>query len=153
MLVLPTIYAAASSAEREFIVPTPFGPRLIGETEKALNALLHRFLEGSGLTEPQWVVLRLADHLDGSTGVEGLVAAIVDRAHFADAASLVEGLTERGLLDRGRLTDSGRQHVDGVQATIAAATAPIWDDLPAADVAVATSVLNEVLVRARAVLA
>jgi hypothetical protein len=29
---------------------TPFGPQLIGETEKTLNALLRRFLEGTGLT-------------------------------------------------------------------------------------------------------
>ena len=30
---------------------TPFGPQLIGETEKTLNALLHRFLQGTGLTD------------------------------------------------------------------------------------------------------
>ena len=27
---------------------TPFGPQLIGETEKTLNALLDRFLQGPG---------------------------------------------------------------------------------------------------------
>ena len=45
---------------------TPFGPQLIGETEKTLNALLHRFLRGTGLNEAQWVTLRLAGLLDGS---------------------------------------------------------------------------------------
>ena len=45
---------------------TPFGPQLIGETEKTLNALLRRYLEASDLTEPQWVTLRLADVFDGS---------------------------------------------------------------------------------------
>ena len=49
---------------------TPFGPRLIGETEKTLNALLCRLLAGTGLTEPQWVTLRLADLLDGSVDAE-----------------------------------------------------------------------------------
>ena len=43
---------------------TPFGPQLIGETEKTLNALLRRLLQGTGLTEPQWVTLRLANLLD-----------------------------------------------------------------------------------------
>ncbi len=39
-----------------------------------------------------------------------------------------------------------------IQATITTETAPIWDDLPANDVAAATRVLNEVVTRARVVL-
>ena len=71
---------------------TPFGPQLIGETEKTLNAILLRFLDGTGLTEPQWVTLRVANMLDGTVDRDGLVAAVADRAHFTDAASLVEDL-------------------------------------------------------------
>ncbi|MCY1143299.1 hypothetical protein OWR29_35335 [Actinoplanes sp. Pm04-4] len=37
----------------------PFGAQLIGRTEKALNALLDQALQGTGLTEPQWVALTL----------------------------------------------------------------------------------------------
>ena len=131
---------------------TPFGPQLIGETEKTVNALLRRFLEGTGLTEPQWVTLRLADLLDGRVGAGDLAAAVADRAHFADAADLVSGLTDRGLLDDGRLTPAGRELTAGVQATIATETAAIWEDLPPDDVAATTRVLNEVVTRARAVL-
>jgi len=131
---------------------TPFGPQLIGETEKTVNALLRRFLQGTGLTEPQWVTLRLADLLDGSGGAGDLAAAVADRAHFADAADLVSELTDRGLLGDGRPTPAGRELTAGVQATIATETAAIWDDLPADDVAAATRVLNEVVTRARAVL-
>jgi hypothetical protein len=132
---------------------TPFGPQLIGETEKTLNALLRRFLVGPGLTEPQWVTLRLAGQLDGDGGREdGLIAALADRAHFADGADLVGELTDRGLLDDGRLTSAGRALTDAVQARIAAEAGPIWDNLPADDVAAATRVLNEVVIRARAVL-
>jgi hypothetical protein len=127
-------------------------PRLIGETEKTLNALLCRFLEGTGLTEPEWVTLRLADLLEGSVDADGLTAAVADRAHFEDAALLVDGLTERGLLDDGRLTSAGRELTTAIQATITTQTAPIWDNLPADDVAAATRVLNEVVVRARAIL-
>jgi len=131
---------------------TPFGPQLIGETEKTLNALLRRFLEGTGLTEPQWVTLRLADVLDGSVGAAGLAAAVADRAHFPDATDLVSDLTTRGLLDDGRLTAAARELTTTVQATIATEAAPIWDSLPAADVAAATRVLNELVTRTRAVL-
>jgi hypothetical protein len=132
---------------------TPFGPQLIGETEKTLNALLRRYLEGSHLTEPQWVTLRLADVFDGSVDGDGLAAAVADRAHFADAANLVAELTSRGLLANGRPTTAGRDLISAVQARIANATAPIWNSLPDNDVAAATRVLNEVVSRARAVLA
>lgn len=131
---------------------TPFGPRLIGETEKTLNALLLRFLEGTGLTEPQWVTLRLADLLDGSVDGDGLATAVADRAQFADASELVNQLANRGLLDDGRLTPAGRELTAAIQATITTETAPIWDDLPANDVAAATRVLNEVVTRARVAL-
>ena len=131
---------------------TPFGPQLIGMTEKTLGALLHRILHGTDLTEPQWVVLRLADLLDGSVDGDGLIAAASARAHFTDAAALVGALTGRGLLDAGRLTTTGRHLVVDVQSAIAAETAPIWDDLNADDIAAATRVLNEVVARARVVL-
>jgi hypothetical protein len=131
---------------------TPFGPQLIGETEKTLNALLRRFLVGTGLTEPQWVALRLAGALDGSVDAKGLAAAVADRAHLPDAVDLVEELTNRGLLDGGQLSSDGRELTTALQATIAAETAPIWADLPADDVAVATRLLNEIIARARAVL-
>jgi hypothetical protein len=131
----------------------PFGPQLIGETEKTLNALLRRSLDDTGLTEPQWVTLRLADLLDGDVGTDGLVAAVADRAHFADAADLVAVLTDRGLLAGGRLTANGRELYDTVRARTSAQSAPLWDGLPADDVAVTARVLNEVLTRAHAMLA
>jgi hypothetical protein len=131
---------------------TPFGPQLIGETEKTLGALLRRHLESTALTEPQWVTLRVADELDGHVDDAGLASAVADRAHFADAPQLVEELTARGLLDAGRLAATGRELIETVQASIRRDTAPIWDDLPADDVAAATRLLNEVITRARVAL-
>jgi len=52
----------------------------------------------------------------------------------------------------GQLTSAGRELTTAVQATISTQTAPIWDNLPADDVAAAIRVLNEVIIRARAVL-
>ena len=130
----------------------PFGPQLIGETEKTLNALLRRYLAGTGITEPQWVTMRLAGLLDGTVGAESLAAAVADRAQFLDAADLVGQLTDRGLLDDGRLTGAGRELTSRVQAKIATETVTIFDGLPADEVAAAERVLNEALERARAAL-
>jgi hypothetical protein len=89
---------------KERCMTTPFGPRLIGESEKTLNALLCRFLTGTRLNESQWVTLRLAGMLDGTVDGSGLTDAARDRAQFPDADSIVAELTSRGLLDDGRLT-------------------------------------------------
>src|SRR5262245_49306157 len=94
----------------------PFGPQLIGQTEKTLGALLRRSLEGTGLSEPQWVTLRVADQLDGTVDTDDLTAAVADRAQFPDAAHLVTELTSRGLLADGQLTTAGRDTITSVLA-------------------------------------
>jgi DNA-binding MarR family transcriptional regulator len=132
---------------------TPFGPQLIGETEKTLNALLLRHLQGTGLTEPQWVTLRVATMLDGAVDHDGLAAAVADRAHFPDAAQHVDDLTKRGLLDDGRLTSEGRELLARLQAAIAGDANAVFDDLAPDDIATTERVLNELLSRARVVLA
>ena len=132
---------------------TAFGPQLIGETEKALNALLRRNLAGTGLTEPQWVTLRVATQLDGRVDSDGLVAAVGERALFEDAGALVVALTERGLLENGRLTDPGRELVAGVQQRNRRLADEVWSDLGENDVAAAERVLHRVIAAARAVLA
>ena len=134
-------------------MPTPFGPQLIGETEKTLNALLRQVLAGR-LTEPEWVTLRLAHALEGEvSGTAQLVAAVSDRARFEDAAGVIHELTAAGLLEDGRPTDRARALVAELQEQVALRTAPIWAGLPVDDVAAAERVLAEVRDRARAQLA
>src|SRR5215471_9428174 len=99
----------------EASMPTAFGPQLIGETEKTLNALLRRFLEGTGLSESQWVTLRLADRLDGSVDANGLAATVADRAHLGNSAELVSELASRGLLENGRPTSAARELTSAIQ--------------------------------------
>ena len=130
-------------------MPIAFGPELVGQTEKTLNALLLRSLEGTDLTEPQWVTLRLAE----IGGAGDLPSRVLDRARFKDAHALVEGLTQRGLLADGVLTDEGRALVMGVRERTTTRTAALWNDLPEADVAATERVLNELLERARGILA
>jgi hypothetical protein len=47
-----------------------FSPRVIGQAEKTLNAILGRQLAGTGLTEPQWVILTLAVTSGETAGCE-----------------------------------------------------------------------------------
>ena len=128
---------------------TTFGPQLIGETEKTLNALLRRLLAHTGLDESRWVTLRIAGQNDADTDLAALVAT---RAHFPDSAALVDDLAGRGLLDGHRLSEAGQDLVAGVQAQVAATTRPIWEDLPADDVAAAERILNTVVARGRQLL-
>ena len=130
---------------------TPFGPQLVGETEKTLTALLRRFLAETGLSEAQWVTLRVAQ-LYGADDTEALAAAVADRAHFPDASDLVGSLTDRGLLEAGQLTPAGRDVISRVLATSERETGGIWRDHAAADVEATTRVLNEVLARAHVLL-
>jgi hypothetical protein len=131
----------------------PFGPQLIGQTEKTLNALLAAAL-GGRLTEPQWVTLRLAHQLQGEvSSTEKLANEVADRARFGDAPALVAGLTADGLLEEGRPTARGTALYTEIREQTATLSAPVFADLPTAEVAAATRVLNEVLSRARAVLA
>jgi hypothetical protein len=128
---------------------TTFGPQLIGETEKTLNAILRRALTDTGLTEPQWVTLRIASQNDASAPLADLVA---DRAHLPDVGELIAGLTARALLDGHRLSRAGRELADGVQRRITEMTRPIWDGLDAHDTAATERTLNSVITRGRAVL-
>jgi hypothetical protein len=155
MPTISDIVGAANDSgfDEEAPMATPFGPQLIGETEKTLNALLVRHLAPTGLTEPQWVTLRLADQLDGTVDAAGLAHAVRDRAHFPDAADLVAALDGRGFLHGGRITDAGRRLLTDVQAAVAVDATPIFDGLPADDVEATARVLNEVVSRARVVLA
>ena len=131
----------------------PFGPVLLGQTEKTLQALLRDTLAGTGLDEPQWVALRVATMLDGQVDRAGLVTAVIDRAKFADATAIVDVLTERGLVVDGRPTDTGRDLIATVLEASDRTNGSVWRDLPADDVEAATRVLNEVLRRARELVA
>lgn len=128
----------------------PFGTRLIGQTEKSLNALLTAVLAGSGLSEPHWVALRLTDAFDG----EGdLAAHIRDRAHYTDPEALLADLADRGLVGDGRITGPGRDFLDLTGRRIEELTAPIWQGVSPDDAAAAERALNAVLDRTRAVIA
>ncbi len=134
-----------------------FGTRVIGQTEKALNALLARELAGTGVTEPRWVALTLAITEGGTGGCfVGHVAGVL-KTDEASADEHIAALEAAGLLrvDGADVmaTEAGRALWDGVRASIARLTRELWGDLPPEDLAVAGRVLNTVLGRANTLLA
>ena len=136
-----------------------FGTQAIGQTEKALNAILERQLAGTDITEPQWVALTLTvvsgglptyaliERVSGVLRIEQPAAG--QRIAELAAANLVhttpDGTTEA--------TERGKAQWTQVKAAITQITERLWGDLPEQDLATAGRVLNTVLTRANAILA
>ena len=103
-------------------------PRVIGQAEKTLNVILARQLAGTGLTEPQWVILTLAVTSGGTAGHEAFT-------HTVAGALKISETEARALI--GDLVTAQR----------------LWGDLPAEDLATAGRVLAIITDRANAELA
>jgi DNA-binding MarR family transcriptional regulator len=139
-----------------------FGPPLIGQTEKALNAILDRQLAGTGITEPQWVTLTLTVAGSGSADRGQLIGRVVAalKVRDAEAEILIAELAAAQLLQasggdasRVEVTDAGRQLHGRIRAQVSETTERLWSDLPAEDLGTAGRVLSTVLARANAELA
>jgi hypothetical protein len=133
-----------------------FGTQLIGQTEKALNALLERILAGTGLQERDWVTLRVAAMAGPEADRDQLTARLagVFKVPAADADQQLGALISRELVAqngaRVGLTDIGRDTHNRVLADTAAIVDRMWGDLPADDLAAAGRVLTTILQRANA---
>ncbi|OHV74747.1 winged helix DNA-binding protein [Pseudofrankia sp. BMG5.36] len=137
-----------------------FGTALVGQTEKALNAILDRQLAGTGITEPQWVTLTLTVVSGGTIDRAELIRRVSGATQFSDAsvAERITELTAAGFLRDGgdgrvQVTNEGRARWTEVRTAIGPITQGLWGDLPAEDLATAGRVLGIVLDRANAVLA
>jgi DNA-binding MarR family transcriptional regulator len=135
-----------------------FGTALIGQTENALNAILDRRLEGTGLTERHWVTLAIAASGALTTGDE-LAQAVAGalKATELDARALIEQLSENDLIAVGEdevvLTEAGRALTTRLRSELTEVTTRLWGDLPQEELDSAGRVLNTVLGRANAELA
>ena len=134
-----------------------FTPRLIGETEKTLNAILDRHLSGAGLTEQHWITLTLAVVSSGSIDRGELVKQVSGGAKFSDddVRARVSELIGMQLLDDSgsrevTVTNAGRELHARIRAANVELTERLWGDLPKADLEVAARVLATVLERANA---
>ena len=140
-------------------MPSPFGPQLIGETEKTLNTILRRILEATGLTEPEWVILTLAA-TSGEPAARDQFTRMVAGAlkiSDADAQARVDAMIAAQQLqitgDGVTVTDAAAQLHRRISTATAGIVEQLWGDLPAADLATTGRVLAIITERANAELA
>lgn len=140
---------------------TTFTPQVLGETEKALNAILIRELTASGLTEHHWITLQLT--MAGGGTIEraqlvGRLAGALKRGGGYGEEQADE-LVARGLLSDGggdeddglvSLTPAGREVHGRIRATVAQITDRLWGDLPGDDLDITGRTLATILARANA---
>jgi hypothetical protein len=139
-----------------------FGAQILGQTEKALNAILDRQLAGTGLTEPDWITLTLTAASGGALGRDQLESRVAGalRVSPAVAQARIAGLAAARLVQTGggdepqvTLTGAGQQLQARIQGAVTQITERMWGDLPAGDLVTAGRVLSVVLARANAELA
>ncbi len=138
-----------------------FSPRVIGQAEKTLNAILGRQLAGTGLTEPQWVTLTLAVTSGATAEREQFTRTVASALKISgtEVRTLIDDLvTGRQLQITGEpagvaVTSAARQLHSRISAAIADITRRLWADMPAEDLATAGRVLAIITDRANAELA
>lgn len=139
-----------------------FSAQLLGQTEKAANAILGRLLVRPGLTEPQWVTLSITAMSGGTLGRDQLAQRVAEALKVSETeaqARMAELATARLLRfpdnDRAqvKLTEAGEQLYAQIRAATTQITQRLWGDLPVEDLATAGCVLSIVLARANAELA
>jgi hypothetical protein len=143
--------------------PTPtsgaptFSAPLLGQTEKALNAILDRLLDGTGLTEPQWVTMAVAsgEPVDLDQLIRRVAGAL--KVSDAEAHARISELTAAQFLHAPDgeespvvLTEAGQTLQGRIRADVTKITQRMWGDLPADDLDTAGRVLSIVVARANA---
>jgi hypothetical protein len=135
--------------------------RVIGQAEKTLGAILDRQLAGTGLTEPQWVILTLAVTSGGTAERDQFTRMVAGalkiseteaRAHVGDMVT-TQQLQLTGEAPAVTATGAARQLHSQISAAITLITQRLWGDLPAGDLATAGRVLAIITDRANAELA
>ena len=135
--------------------------RVIGQAEKTLGAILDRQLAGTGLTEPQWVILTLAVTGGGTAEPDKFTRMVADALKISEtqARALIGDLVAAQQLQitgeppAVTVTGPARELHSRILTAIAGITQRLWGDLPAEDLATAGRVLAIVTERANAELA
>jgi hypothetical protein len=135
--------------------------RVIGQTEKTLNAILNRQLAGTGLTESHWVILTLALASGGTVERDPFTRQVAGALKISEAqaqARIAELVAARQLQDAREgsamaVTDAAQQLHGRIRDVISEITQRLWGDLPAEDLDTAGRVLSIITERANAELA
>jgi hypothetical protein len=136
---------------------TAFTPQVLGETEKALNAILYRELTAVSLTEHQWITLRLTVAAGGEISRAQLVGRLGGalKVGVTDAEACVQELGAAGLLESSAeggvaVTEAGAQLHARVRSAVNEITQRLWGDLPETDLETTGRTLTTILARANA---
>jgi DNA-binding MarR family transcriptional regulator len=132
-------------------------PQLIGQTERALGALMRPVLDRLGATFHQWVALAVTTTNGGTIDRGDLTAYITDALQIDDATvdAAIAELAAAGVLETSTesvvaLNEAGRKRYDELRTAVGANTVPLFADIPDADLATARRVLTTVAERAAA---
>ena len=136
-------------------------PRVIGQAEKTMNAILDRLLAGTGLSEPQWVILTLAVTGGGPAERDQFTRTVAGALKISEAGArelVGEMVTAQQLQITGEspavtATGAALQLHSRISAATTEITQQLWGDLPAEDLATAGRVLAIITERAEAQLA
>ncbi len=135
-------------------MPEPtFSTQLIGQTEKALNAILGRLLAGTGVSEPEWVILNITAMADVGSDAE-LTRRIAGtlKVETDVAAEQISELERRGFLAKSRdglaLSDTATEILTRIRTQVVELTGRLWSDIHDNDLGTAARVLALVLSRA-----
>jgi hypothetical protein len=130
--------------------PQILSPQIVGQAEKAHNAFLFRALQGTGVDEPQWITLVLAQRSAGSLTHDEAVAAVAGGAFFntETVEAAVHGLRDAGLLEFDgetmTITDDGRAFVQRVRSSTAPIVARAYAGVAREDLQTAARVLTAI---------
>jgi DNA-binding MarR family transcriptional regulator len=149
-------------------VSPALNPQVIGQTERALGAVMTPLLARSGTSFEQWLVLTITMSGGGALGRDQLTARIagarkIDKStvltaidELADAGLLAaRGPAEPSAEDRSavELTDAGRARYQQIRSAVDEVTGRLFGGFPADDLATAARILATVTDRANAELA
>jgi DNA-binding MarR family transcriptional regulator len=128
-------------------------PSIVGQTEKAHNAILHRILAGTTLDEKQWITLQLALAAGATIDRVQLVTRVASTAKFdpTDVTAAIAALTGAGFVqavhgEGGQLsvTEAGRELVEKLRGDTRRAVSRAYGAIPAEDLATAARVLTTI---------
>jgi DNA-binding MarR family transcriptional regulator len=132
-----------------------FSPQVLGETEKALNAILYRALDEVGLNEHQWIALQLTRGAGGEIAREELLGRLAGalKVGATDAEARVAELVAAGLLQSVHVgqvafTEAGAQVHARVRGQTSEVMQRLWGDLPQGDLEITGRTLATILERA-----
>jgi hypothetical protein len=137
-------------------------PQIIGQTERALGALMNSVLATTGGTFPQWIALTITAGADDRIDRERLIERLAEALAVDpwEASDVVAELIESDLLwapsepgERLRPSERGRNRHARIRAAIDDLTGRLFGDAADKDLRAAGRVLSLITARARAELA